>query len=448
MKTFFCFAIAVFCCLPALEHTASAQQRTDTYIFRLDKFHIDNTRARHEDTDTVSFDLEVGGRRFESQIKQMGDVNNGDHLVKLEFGPVSVDAAGTPVGFNYLILNAGNGSFEDVKKELAAQSNQFFADAAKEATAWWEKLALKASGLIIKEGIDALFADCDGWGAGDHIAFDGAALERLTAATGSYTETRPYPGRRSSRGCGSNSQYSVTWSVFRVPSKRTRRGSGFLIQSNNGKQGNFELLVPRAEGGMTGFFRNNDDAQMPWGGPLAIAPGIGRVDAVSLIQSSFSKAGNGPGNLEAVARIGNRLAGFWRPDTGGPKNSPGEWQGPYFFGEGVAVSGNPALIQSRNGIHGNFELVVPLAAGGIAHFFRNNDDDRMPWLGPFVFGKGAGHVDAVSLVQSNFSKAGNGPGNLEVVARIGNRLASFWRLDAGGPNSGPGEWQGPAFFAN
>jgi len=68
---------------------------------------------------------------------------------------------------------------------------------------------------------------------------------------------------------------------------------------------------------------------------------------------------------------------------------------------------------------------------------RNNDNLIFPWSGPTRFGQAAGQVDALSLIQSNF---GN-PGNLEVVARIGDRLALFWR------DSGPSfAWSGPFFF--
>jgi hypothetical protein len=42
-------------------------------------------------------------------------------------------------------------------------------------------------------------------------------------------------------------------------------------------------------------------------------------------------------------------------------------------------SGTPSLIQSNFGIKGNFELVVPMSNGGLAHYWRNNDDPELPW---------------------------------------------------------------------
>jgi hypothetical protein len=194
--------------------------------------------------------------------------------------------------------------------------------------------------------------------------------------------------------------------------------SGFMVQGNFGAKGNFELVVPRVGGGMAHCWRDNDASGFPWSGPTPIATEVGTVAEVpSLIQSNFGA------NLEVVARIGDRLAHFWRDGAG--------WHGPTFFASGA--SGNPALIQGLYGGRGNFELVVPQATGGIAHYWRNNDDPGLPWSGPTVFGEPGG-VEAVALLGSNFGA----PGNLEVVARVGDRLAHFWRDQAG--------WHGPTFF--
>lgn len=42
---------------------------------------------------------------------------------------------------------------------------------------------------------------------------------------------------------------------------------------------------------------------------------------------------------------------------------------------------------------------------------------------PQLFGEGLGHVDAVSMIQSNIGT----PGNLEVIARVGGDLYHFFR---------------------
>jgi hypothetical protein len=64
------------------------------------------------------------------------------------------------------------------------------------------------------------------------------------------------------------------------------------------------------------------------------------------------------------------------------------------------VSGVPILIQSRFGNKGNFELLTPMASGGLAHYWRNNDDPFVPWFGPIRFGQEAGRFEAVGMIQS------------------------------------------------
>jgi hypothetical protein len=101
------------------------------------------------------------------------------------------------------------------------------------------------------------------------------------------------------------------------------------------------------------------------------------------------------------------------------------------------VSGNPALLQARAGTYGtmgNYELVVPLAGGGIMQFERNNDDPALPWSQPTGFGTALGQVDGVSLLQSNFStqfvqRGVQGPGNLAAVSVSNGQLSYFYRDD-------------------
>jgi hypothetical protein len=196
-----------------------------------------------------------------------------------------------------------------------------------------------------------------------------------------------------------------------------------MIQSRFGAKGNFELAVPSAQAGIVFQWRNNDDPSMPWSGQTVFGQSLGKVSAVTVIQSNY---GN-PGNLELMALAGSDLYFFWR-DSGPAFN----WNGPYHIASGI--SGNASLIQSRFGTKGNFEMVVPLVSGGMAHFWRNNDNPAMPWSGPTPFGGSVGHVDDCCVIESNFGS----PGNLEVAARIGSRMAHFWR------DSGPAfNWNGP-----
>jgi subtilisin family serine protease len=89
-----------------------------------------------------------------------------------------------------------------------------------------------------------------------------------------------------------------------------------------------------------------------------------------------------------------------------------------------------AAAGSSAGSSGDFELVVPLASGGLAHYYRPNNPIG-PWVGPAaVFGSGV--YDAVSFIQSNFG------GNFEVIARQGPQLVTFFR------DHSTGLWHGPS----
>jgi hypothetical protein len=207
--------------------------------------------------------------------------------------------------------------------------------------------------------------------------------------------------------------------------------SGFATQGTFGEKGNFEAVRPLLDGGLAHFWRDNDAPNLPWHGPT----GFGSdelYDAVALIQSNISTAGGGPGNLEIVVHGGDRLVHYWRDDV-----NPFPWQISGEIPGSNGTSGTPALIQGRFGTRGNFEVVVPLASGGLAHFWRNNDAPNLPWHGPTRFGSNDGY-HAVALIQSNFSTAGGGPGNLEVLAQTGDRLHHYWRDDVN-----PFPWHGP-----
>jgi len=86
----------------------------------------------------------------------------------------------------------------------------------------------------------------------------------------------------------------------------------------------------------------------------------------------------------------------------------------------TGVTGNTAMIQSRFGRQGNFEMLVP-AGGQLVHFFRANDEPGFPWhRAPEL--PGSANALGAALIESNFG----GPGNLEVVARLGDGLVSYF----------------------
>jgi hypothetical protein len=222
----------------------------------------------------------------------------------------------------------------------------------------------------------------------------------------------------------------------RVVSGRVQ-GNPTLIQGRFLSRGNFEMVAPLRSSGVAHYSRVNDDPALPWFGPTIFGDNIGKIDAATMIQSNFSTGGS-RGNLEAVLRWGGELIFFWREDK-----PPYTWHGPDLIplagpGQGFElVTGNPSLIQGRFGRRGNFELVVPLANGGLVHYSRANDDPALPWSAPTIFGSNIGVVDAISLAQSNLS-SGGGSGDLHLVVRIGGELLFYHRDDAP-----PYAWHGP-----
>jgi hypothetical protein len=204
--------------------------------------------------------------------------------------------------------------------------------------------------------------------------------------------------------------------------------SGFLIQAmthisgGHAPFGDFELIAASPRGGFVHRTRRNQAADLPW--VTSAFFGSGFFDGGSLIQRS---AGHMGGDLEALARVGDRLAHFRREE--------GKWKEPLYIGSGIV--GRPAMIQSRFGRMGNYEVVVPVS-GGLAFYRRQNDDPSMPWSSPVFFGAGIGEIEGVALIESRFGD----PGNLEIVVTVRNgstrSLAHFWCDPASSS-----QWNGP-----
>lgn len=126
---------------------------------------------------------------------------------------------------------------------------------------------------------------------------------------------------------------------------------------------------------------------------------------------------------------GGKLFSLWRRASRESK-----WNLPTAFLTTHSARGNAALIQSKFGQRGNFELVVSAANGGLLHFQRNNDiGPLVPWGNATAFGTELGIIIGVSLIQSDLGPSRN---NLEVIANVKGVLQQFWRE--------PGwRWQGP-----
>jgi hypothetical protein len=186
--------------------------------------------------------------------------------------------------------------------------------------------------------------------------------------------------------------------------------SGGLGFAQSVAHGNFEVVAPLHSGGLAHWWRDNAAHPRVWHGPFNVVPGS--FSAAALIESDVE-------HLEVIAVQGGQLVHFWRDPAF-------VWHGPTAI-PGGGVSGQPGFTQAGDG---TFQVVAPLAIGGIGHWSRDNANQ---WSGPVEVGSGDVHI--VGLIQSNF-----GAGNLELVARTSAGLDHYFAE----PTGGGWTWHGPA----
>jgi hypothetical protein len=202
-----------------------------SYTFRLVSMQVLNTRSAHLDSDKVSLTVGVGPNPNPTTVtKDLGDVNNGTYQIGLSIGPIQISDPNIGIAMNYLILNSGHQSHDEVNKILTGTGASLAAAGAKAATSavgaavgaefgstfvpvLGTALGLLA-GWLVGELTGLLTADCDGPVAVEQPAFKGQQLWNYTAR-GPYTHITYHPGTDSAHGCGSNSIYTATWSISR-----------------------------------------------------------------------------------------------------------------------------------------------------------------------------------------------------------------------------------------
>jgi hypothetical protein len=398
---------------------ANAQPPMAGYIFSLDSITIGNTASLHEDTDGITFSVQRNSENPITISRDLGDVNNGIHVVNLQV-PLEVKPGDT-ISFAYGVANKYGGG---ILGWLSGAVDEY---------------VKKKYGFSLHDipGIGtALPGGCDRIVASDKFIVPASQLDTWTMSNGKFVP-QPPPFYKVDRGFWDfscrDSGYWVQYSVTRTapnPGASPSTNSGYLLQSSFGSPGNFELAVPRADSGFNYFWRDNTAPGLPWNGPGSVANIAGKIDSLSMIQSSFGTTGD----LEMVARQGDHLVFFWREDK-----APFTWHGPYDLPNSGGVGGNPSQSFFGDLRHGNFELVVPRADSGFNYFWRDNSAPDLPWHGPFPVATGSGKIDALSMMQSSFGTTGD----LEMVARQGDHLVFFWRED-----KAPFQWFGPYDMPN
>ena len=218
--------------------------------------------------------------------------------------------------------------------------------------------------------------------------------------------------------------------------------------------GPLEAVIPLPVGG---FNYASDGHPQGWG-VYSTVPGH-RLQGASFIASyvgSGSPRDNPHGDkVVAGIAVDGTLQIYYRR-----ANGSGVWEWPLSFGRhimagemGNIFSGRPSIIMSdfneyvpndwinlEATHYRNYELIAPLKAGGIAHFWKDNGEvnggifnDRTKneisqgWHGFQIFGEGI--YQEVSMIQSNLGEGDNG--HLEVVARRPDQSGFdfYWRDD-------------------
>ena len=211
---------------PAEPVTTVVPFAASSYIFRLKSYDILNTRSRHEDTNYVTVGTLVDGVSQSKTVK-MGDQNNGHFSPPIHLDPVRVERPDAQIIFSYLIVNSGHDDEEKTRKGLTDALNVAMSKGVEMAGATLGTAIGGPVGGVVGDllgqvlsflggkGRDLVFANCDGPVAFEQVAFTGEDLWRLTQQGHGFERVTDHPGTDSAAGCGSNSHYSVRWSVTR-----------------------------------------------------------------------------------------------------------------------------------------------------------------------------------------------------------------------------------------
>jgi hypothetical protein len=221
-----------------------------TLTFTLPSFHISNMRSgsllgkTESDTDYVSFGLAIVGQTPQVKTLSVGDQTGGNVNVGLNFSKVTVQDTDTVI-LNYAIINSSSGPSQSAAF-LEKNGAQLLSAAEKAyllALTSLSKLPFSALtpqeegaligaqlGGIILPGLGVvlgaiagwfvdsvagfLWPNCDGPVANGLYVWSGPALRALMVQNpNGHVQADDNPGVNSASGCGSNSDYQVTWQI-------------------------------------------------------------------------------------------------------------------------------------------------------------------------------------------------------------------------------------------
>ena len=257
-------------------------QRPYYYRFVLDKCVIFDTKSVHEDTDYASMSVSVNKKKSKDSpvSTYLGDVNNGEHKIDLELGPIPIfPDPNIPVALGFEIVNAGHNANSSTQSSIkegvgigAAAITEEFAPGAGALAAY-----------AASELVDLFIADCDGPLAVDRIATNGAELAQWTSR-GPYYVTTNYGGPYQTLCNTHGWEYNVTWHVERVD------------DNNNGYSGNDNSNSVSSNGNSNSVSSNGNSNSVSSNDNSNSVSSNGNSNSVSSNDNSNIESSNDNGN--------------------------------------------------------------------------------------------------------------------------------------------------------
>jgi len=180
------------------------------FNFTLDSFGITQTRSKHEDTNFAAFTLKLGSSPPTTLFNSVGNVDNGTHPLQMSFTGVEIGQDDSFI-FNYLIVNAGSATSDEVRAALEAVGAAWSSGGGPAAPHLASANGIDTDWLVAQ--LNGIFrSTCDGVVAAEQNAFSYGQLVALIP-NNSFSHQTPQPGTHSPSGCGNNSQYTVNWHI-------------------------------------------------------------------------------------------------------------------------------------------------------------------------------------------------------------------------------------------
>jgi len=222
--------------------------------FILPSFHISNMRSgtvfgkTSSDTDYVSFGLALIGGKPQVITKSVGNQTGGGVNVDLEFSNIVIQDTDTVV-LTYAIINSSSGESASLaflnnagSQILSAAEKAYLVALQTVSSLPFSALTPQEEGALIGAQLGGvvlpglgvvigaiagwfvdsvlgfLFPKCDGPVANGLYVWSGLELRKMMASNPvQFTQTDDNPGVNSPGGCGSNSDYQVTWQIQAAP---------------------------------------------------------------------------------------------------------------------------------------------------------------------------------------------------------------------------------------